>query len=143
MIQIPAARAMFSRITAGHQQQQKHFGRWLSALGSNYTVDAKIPWITFDAFDFISDHLPPTLRVFEYGSGGSTLFWSGLGGNITTIEHDLAWYNLMHSKIGSRSVEIRHIPPTIDPQCSPHYAADPERYSSAALESLKSKISCF
>jgi len=51
-----------------------------------------IPWFTYSAIDLISDRLNQNLKVFEFGSGNSSLFFAERISQITSIEHNLEWY---------------------------------------------------
>ncbi len=42
------------------------------------------------------------MRVFEYGSGGSTIFFALGGCEIFSVEHDKSWYNMVMSEIHKR-----------------------------------------
>ena len=49
------------------------------------------PWLPYLVTDYIRELRPK--RVFEWGSGESTLFFLGMGlKQLVTIEHDLEWY---------------------------------------------------
>jgi len=57
------------------------------------------PWLPYIVTDYIETQLVKSrlvrrpYTVFEWGSGGSTLFFLGLGAMVATIEHDAQWYN--------------------------------------------------
>jgi len=55
-------------------------------------LDYKIPWMTFSAIDYLSNYLKKDMELFEYGSGGSTLFFAERVRKIISIEHDKSWY---------------------------------------------------
>lgn len=83
-----------------------HFGNWHQSLtkGKN-TFDARLPWITIDSLEWLKNYVKPGMRVFEYGMGGSTLFWLDKQCKVTGVEHDKAWFdNLM--QILSRNEEL-------------------------------------
>ena len=63
-----------------------------------------IPWITYASLHFISQKLENTsFKVFEYGSGNSTLWFSERVQHIVSVEHDTTYYDIVKSKIQSRS----------------------------------------
>ncbi len=63
-----------------------------------------IPWITYASLHFISQKLEHTsFKVFEYGSGNSTLWFSERVKHIVSVEHDTTYYDIVKSKIQSRS----------------------------------------
>jgi hypothetical protein len=113
--------------------QRRHTLAWARSLAPGYLLDAPSPWITFDAIDAIRRRLREGMRVFEYGSGGSTLYWLRHGAKLCSIEHDAAWYELVRSRVprGAR-VDYRLVeadPPA--PAGEPLDPADPSAYASA------------
>ncbi|MEJ2564776.1 MAG: hypothetical protein P8164_08990 [Gammaproteobacteria bacterium] len=74
--------------------------KWLFSLSSGYSpVDDQRPWINYRATEWLESHLSPTMRVFEYGSGGSTLFLSKRVAQVVSAEHDEGFYHYMKEKI--------------------------------------------
>ena len=61
------------------------------------------PWLPYLATEYIRRLKPQ--RVFEWGSGKSTLFFIKLPsvGQLVSIEHDPTWYNVISSKSERRS----------------------------------------
>ncbi|MGE4070538.1 MAG: hypothetical protein AB7E72_05130 [Lysobacterales bacterium] len=75
-----------------------------------------IPWLTFDAIRHIKANLPDDARVFEFGSGHSTLFWHSRGAHVTSVGDDEAWYELMNNTLTERGIkgcQLVHAP-TLD-----------------------------
>lgn len=74
----------------------EHFERWSFSLRpqANPIAD-RSPWMVFPAIDFLKRILKKDSRVFEYGSGGSTLFFSDLVGELVTVEHDPNWFEVV------------------------------------------------
>ena len=58
-----------------------------------------LPWYTYPAIYFISGRIKRGMRVFEYGSGNSTLWWSKRVAAVTSCEHNLEWFDLMSPKV--------------------------------------------
>jgi hypothetical protein len=68
------------------------FPAWLSAQRPyELTIANAKPWYNFSCVAFLERHLRPGMSVFEYGSGASTVYFSKLGLEGTSIEHDPAW----------------------------------------------------
>jgi hypothetical protein len=66
---------------------------WMRSLVSGRdALQDKVPWVPFVARDWFSAHLKPSMRVFEYGAGGSTLFIARRVKELITVEHNAAWY---------------------------------------------------
>ena len=51
-----------------------------------------MPWLGIRAVDFLEHHVKPDFSVFEYGGGGSTLFWIDRVKRVITVEHDREWF---------------------------------------------------
>ena len=61
----------------------------------------ELPWLNFAAIDFINQFMEnrKNLQVFEYGSGGSTVFFLKKGYNVVTVEHCKNWHDNVINKI--------------------------------------------
>ena len=113
--------------------QRKHVFRWIFSLKQNYLFDTPYPWLVFDAVDYIQPRLFKGMNVFEYGSGGSTLFWLYYGSNVVSIEHNPQWYDLMKKKITSNQpIDYRLIIPDSTKHNNLGFdPSNPENYVSA------------
>jgi hypothetical protein len=58
-----------------------------------------MPWLTFDAIRAIEQKLGPGQRVFEYGSGHSTVYWSQQGVELYSVEDDAAWFAMVKDRL--------------------------------------------
>lgn len=67
-----------------------------------------IPWYTYPAISFLARTVTPTLRVFEFGTGNSTLWWSARVRSVTSIEHDKEWAEKVKPRLPS-NVDYRWI----------------------------------
>lgn len=68
---------------------------WFRSFREQASVDAKgepLPWFTYPAIEFISKRINIEMSVFEYGCGGSTLWWAKRLNEVISIEHDRDWY---------------------------------------------------
>jgi len=76
----------------------RYFFRWKKGLllGASSMVDEQ-PWITFQAIDFLKKNVQPSHRVFEYGGGGSTMFFLNCVEEVCTVEHDEKWFPLLEA----------------------------------------------
>lgn len=53
--------------------------------------DGVTPWMTFPAIAFLKDIVSKNSKVFEYGSGYSTLFFNRIAGETVSVEHNQVW----------------------------------------------------
>ena len=68
---------------------------WLNSLYSGRPVNETgqpIPWYTYPAIDFLEPRISPDWRVFEWGSGNSTLWWAQRVTSVHAVESDPNWY---------------------------------------------------
>jgi predicted O-methyltransferase YrrM len=70
-------------------RQSHHFGPLLQHL----------PYLPFSVTSRLEELLTPDSRVFEYGSGGSTLWLCDRAGQVTSVEHDVEWHTLVETQI--------------------------------------------
>jgi SAM-dependent methyltransferase len=83
----------------------KCFPAWNRYLGPGRSPLAdKMPWITFSAIDFLKRVLHTDMRVFEYGSGGSTLFWARRVKELVSIEHNKSWFEKVKTELGQQGI---------------------------------------
>ena len=82
------------------------FDLWLksNAKGKSPLLD-KVPWITFSSISFLNNYLKEGMKVFEFGTGGSTLFFLERGTNVVSIEHDVEWAAKVRESVNSDSKE--------------------------------------
>lgn len=64
-----------------------------------YTVDLEIPWITPEAIHSLFLFLKPHHSVLEFGSGGSTLFFSKMAKDVLSFETLPHWYSKMEETL--------------------------------------------
>lgn len=68
------------------------------------SIKGEIPWITFEAKEWLEKFLKPEMNVFEYGSGGSTLFLASRVKNLISIEHDREWYQYLSGLLANKNI---------------------------------------
>ena len=57
-----------------------------------------LPWFTYPAIEYLRRFDCSGWRVFEYGAGQSTIYWSHRGALITSVEHNEQWFTEMTQK---------------------------------------------
>lgn len=108
--------------------------RWWRSLnpGHNSMTDAS-PWVCFAAIDELNAFLRSDMSIFEYGSGGSTLFFAQRCNEVISIEHHREWYQRVDAhlrKSGINNVKYFLIEPEDDPHFTAKNAGDPGDYIS-------------
>lgn len=73
--------------------QWRNLPRWFLSLRAERTpLRDGLPWITYDATRYLSKIVTPESRVFEYSSGGSTIYFAKKAKEVISVEHDKLWY---------------------------------------------------
>lgn len=49
------------------------------------------PWIVPESLEMLRTVIKPTFTIFEWGSGGSTIFWAQHCASVISIEHNPEW----------------------------------------------------
>ena len=58
-----------------------------------------IPWFTYSSIYFLDKRIKKGMKIFEFGSGNSTLWFANKGCFLNTYEHNLSWYNTLKDKL--------------------------------------------
>ena len=76
-------------------------------------VELELPWFAYAAIDFLNTYLDREMRAFEFGSGGSTLFFAQYCKSVTGVEDNAHWREIVAARLarrGVRNVDLRHVP---------------------------------
>ena len=85
---------------------------WFKSFKNKASVDKNnnpIPWLTYPFIDFLNERLSKEMKIFEYGSGNSTFYYSERVNSVTSIEHNKNWYDKILSK-KSDNVILNFVP---------------------------------
>ena len=58
-----------------------------------------LPWYTYSAIEYLNEFDFSDKMVFEYGSGGSSLFWASKAKNCVSVEHDENWFQFVNERV--------------------------------------------
>lgn len=89
-------------------QRPDHGARWVRDRISKATpLDLGLPWFSWPAIEYL-DRLPLAgARVFEYGGGGSTLYFLKRGCHVRTAENSPTWAELVSRRARAAGYEHR------------------------------------
>lgn len=91
----------------------KQFKRWYRDMHSGKTtMSLGLPWMTYDAIDFLKEITSVEKNVFEWGSGGSTIFFASRCKQVISVEHDKEWSKILKEylhKLEYENVLIKEI----------------------------------
>lgn len=78
---------------------------WVLSAKKKLPVDLNgnpLPWFTYPSIHFVKNKLKRNFRVFEYGSGNSTLWIESKVQSIISIEHDEGWFSEMNKEFANK-----------------------------------------
>ncbi|MGI8806345.1 MAG: class I SAM-dependent methyltransferase [Acidimicrobiales bacterium] len=74
---------------------------WYRSFKTERPVDKNgrpLPWYTYPCRAFLESRLTPSMRVFEYGSGMSTLWYAERVAEVVSVEHDPEWGKIVREQ---------------------------------------------
>ena len=110
------------------------YPRWRhSQRSGTNALDDAIPWMAFSAIRCLEGLLRPEMRVFEYGCGGSTMFFQSRVREVVSVEHDEAWANRVREMLERKrftNVKLFLRTPKEDAKALQYNPSDPDGYVS-------------
>lgn len=101
-----------------HRSPHSRPATWLVSLFAIHDVEGlgrlDLPWWTFESADRVAAHLRerPDARVFEWGSGASTLWLAARAGSVTSVEHHAGWAAQLAPRL-PENVTLRVVEPVV------------------------------
>jgi hypothetical protein len=74
------------------------------SITNSSPLELELPWWSLSAIREMEKHLNHSHRVFEWGSGGSSVFLAKRCKELTTIEHDLDWFEQIETIINDQEI---------------------------------------
>lgn len=72
---------------------------------SRYTpLQLGLPWFSLSAIRFLDEYVSKTMSVFEYGSGGSTVYFAKHAASVTATEDNQQWLDRVQSRLAAKGV---------------------------------------
>lgn len=107
---VRAPLALGSMLFSAHPQDAL---RWLrSMLQRRRPLSYAMPWLTFGAIRALQGHAHPGTRIFEFGSGHSTLYWALAGAEIHAVEDDRGWHDMLAQRLAGMAGAYLYFEPT-------------------------------
>jgi predicted O-methyltransferase YrrM len=96
-------------------QQPYNLPRYLLHLPvwGQYPMDVGLPWWSYDAIRQTRRLVNGDKSVFEFGTGGSTIFFSRLAASVVSLEDSASWQKQVEQKL--KQLDIRNC----EIRCSP------------------------
>jgi hypothetical protein len=105
-------------------------------------MDDRIPWMTFEAIRWLERFIDKQSNIFEWGMGGSTLFFLDRAANVVSVDHDASWFDRLHGMMSTNSgwkgykVEPVRVPcdQASDPTSTEQYGSSSPEFSHHSFE---------
>jgi len=71
---------------------------WFESFNKNQSIDGHskpIPWFTYPSIDFIAPRLNNNIKVLEFGSGNSTIYFASKVSKVYSVEHNKLWFDIV------------------------------------------------
>ena len=123
------------------------YPHWASSLdGRRSPLEDGLPWMTYAAIEWLSKNLKPHMKLFEWGSGGSTAFFARRVEKVVTVEHDAQWFNHVAQTIahhGYANASLSLAEPTPPSSSEPWYRSSDHRYANLTFSRYVGSIDCY
>jgi hypothetical protein len=108
----------------------RDFGSWAeTTFREQPPLEKDLPWITYPAKRWLQEWLRPGMTVFEWGSGGSTVFLARRVSRVVSVEYDPVWWSALREAVASRglaNVELKLVvPEPVEEGAEPYSSSDP------------------
>jgi SAM-dependent methyltransferase len=74
-----------------------------NVINGKSPLDLETPWFAYAAIDFLKGFLKPSMKVCEFGSGGSTVFFAQRVSSVFSIEDNPKWHALVKKRLEEKS----------------------------------------
>ena len=94
------------------EQFYKNKISWQKSFMSGFCVDDQdneVPWMTYPMIEFLKTTITKNHEVFEFGCGASTLFFARNAKNVTSIETNKIWQNIVTTKLAESELKNSQI----------------------------------
>ena len=82
----------------------KFYTAWKQSFraGRNSVVD-ELPWLNLPALQYLKKNITQTFKIYEYGGGGSTLFFCARAAEVVTVEDHQEWFSTLTQTVKNKS----------------------------------------
>lgn len=133
-----AIAAMKQKSVTMFTNDMRYFKKWRKyRYADTSTLKEGFPWLTYTSLDFLESFLKRDMRIFEYGSGGSTIYFSSKVDQVISVEHNKEWFEAVRSYLkvnGIHNVEIRYSPALPDSKFAEKSYLNPDHFISILKE---------
>lgn len=95
-----------SRVFANLATHPQYIPSYLSSgpLSAKSPLDRGLPWFSLSAIHFLDSFVSKSMNVFEYGSGGSTVYFANRAGSIVSTEDNKDWLERVQTELAASGI---------------------------------------
>lgn len=144
-------RSAWLRLLLVNPGRFRHFLEWRKSFeAARNALEDEVVWVTFEAREWLESFLTPDMKVFEFGSGGSTIFTAKRVTALVSVEHDPKWHKLTAEALARNNIlncQYLLVPQQIAAEAA-HEPNDPygfvsSQYQGMSFEDYVKSISAF
>ncbi len=117
---------------------------WMKSLEAGRPVDLSgesMPWMNIPIVNFIKNRLSLKIKLFEYGSGHSTLFFANRVNRVVSVEYNQNWFNSIQ-KLAPANVKLIYKAKDIDGDyCRTISDEVPEKFNAIIIDG-RDRVNC-
>jgi len=100
----------FLKFILTHPKSIRYLGKWMKYrffFRKKDYIKAGIPWMNLELIDWLRTYLKKDMKLFEWGAGGSTVFYAGLVDKVVSIEYDESYFGFVEKELKEKeNVEL-------------------------------------
>jgi hypothetical protein len=89
--------------------------RWIRTIGTKRLKENPLnetyPWFAFSSIAYLAALIRPDMKVVEYGSGYSTIWWASRVGEVTSVERSREWLAEVDAALSKHALKNAHLIP--------------------------------
>jgi hypothetical protein len=94
---------IYAKSIAHFKEIWSYYPDWKRSLQpSNSSISDESAWVNYKALDFLKSYLKPEHKVYEFGGGGSTLFFCKRVSEVFTVENDPDWFEILKKQVETK-----------------------------------------
>ena len=90
------------------EEFKKNKPSWINSLKEGLSLDEngqEIPWMSYSAIEFLKKYVNKRQKIFEFGSGSSTLFFAKNCQEVTSLETNKFWQNIIKKRLEDKNLD--------------------------------------
>ena len=117
---------------------------WTKSAIERMPIDREgkeIPWYTYSSIKFIKNRIDGKFKVFEYGSGNSTIWYSRRVKKVVSVEHDKAWFCSVKNKL-PKELNINYVFKDLDSKEYERYILNFQKEFDIIILDGRNRVNC-